>query len=202
MRTGQGERSRDERVIRRHSDPLIVPQPLLPCHPGPRNFPGAYLISPSRQPPTTHPPVEVPLPGTQLGAPGPVISISPVCSTWDERWPGNLRGVIDVSGQPWLSVHTLAHWPPALGKEFSFHTSSVTSCRSDFDQVSICLESNKKKKRIPLTHSVGGQPHLVCRTLLPSALEEAGLGSFWAPRTAKEPAGAPSVHPPGQGLVT
>lgn len=35
---------------------------------------------------------------------------------------------------------------PAPGKEFSFHTSSVTSCRSDFDQVSMCLEGNKKER--------------------------------------------------------
>lgn len=107
-----------------------------------------------------------------------------------------------MSGPPQPSVHTPRSLAglPALGKEFSFHTSSVTSCRSDFDQVSMCPEGNKKKKRILLTHTFSGRwgPHLHGQnssTICPGG-GSAGLGAPQGhPAQLREPEDC-SLRPP------
>lgn len=101
-----------------HSVPLIVPPPL-PVHPGPRNLPGAYLIS---QQPAPQPP---PRSWLSTGAPSAGLPglRNPICPsllhTWGrlqpaERQPGKLRGII-VSGQPSRVSTPRARRPPSTG---------------------------------------------------------------------------------------
>nr|XP_040130664.1 uncharacterized protein LOC120886280 [Ictidomys tridecemlineatus] len=137
------------------SPPHCGPQPPAQGGQGPGTPPQACLLSPAAgTPPVVAPQARAPSSGLQGRNPiCPSLLHTWACLCQDQRWPGVGRGVI-VSGAPAQGPHPGLAGLPALGQEFSFHPSSVTSCRSDFDQVSICLQGDKKKKRILLTHTV------------------------------------------------
>lgn len=110
-----------------HSDPSHcppAPPSSCPMPSGAQELPWGLSHFPSRQPPATRPQLWFPKPG------------HPALDSWavtrspqsappqgqllpDERWPGNVRGVI-VSGQPRPSVHS-PHSPASQHWVSSFH---------------------------------------------------------------------------------